>query len=431
MEYPWPSLLAARAPTIPEILLTLAVAILAFMFWRLSRHQECHYEGEPEGRIDTSLRALAGSTHSRLTPGNRFELIQDEAFFDAIDQAIRSARHTIHLETFLWEKGEAATLVAHCLEEASRRGVQVRLLLDAVGSKNACPDQLRNLRQAGATVRRFRRIEIANLGRWNVRDHRKILVIDGHTAFIGGHCITDSWFKDGPKLPRFRDLSACITGPIVAEIQSCFFENWTENTGELFVDDTTFPPLKAQGDTLMHLAYVKADQSPSSVQVLHHLSIAYAKERIRIQNPYFIPDKTASDALARAARRGVDVRIMIPAHEATDSPIAERAGHHAIRGLLEAGVRVFFYQKTLIHQKVIVIDGLWAGIGSSNFDDRSFEINDELTLGIADTTIAHQLETIFENDLQECREVDLETWKNRPLFNKLLDGAIHLFNEQF
>ncbi len=414
-----------------EISLILLVLTLCFVIWRLTRHQECDYKGEPEPSIEQALRALAGSTHGHLTSGNSVELVQNESYFDEIIGAMAQAKHTIHFETFLWKDGEAGSRVSDALAEAAARGVRVRVLADAVGSVDLSDHSVERLRQAGCQVRRFHRWRIQNLGRLNVRDHRKIVVTDGCLAFVGGHCITDDWLKDGETLPRYRDITARISGPAVSSIQSCFLENWTEVSGELFTDDATFPDLPESGPARAHVAYVKADHCASSVQVLHHLCIGYAKKRIRIQNPYFLPDPSGTEALAKASRRGVDVRIMIPALTATDSPRVSRAGRYQFRRLLESGVRIFEYRKTLLHQKVITIDGVWCGIGSSNFDDRSFEINDEITVGIADITIASELERIFDEDARDAREIDPESWRHRPWRDKLLDRFLYLFNEQF
>jgi cardiolipin synthase len=414
-----------------ETFLTLAVLVLLFMVWRLTRHQESHFSGEPELTICEALDALAGSTQGRVVGGNAVKLIQNEAFFDAVTQAMVEARRSVHLETFLWHDGEASERIVSALEAAGRRGLEVRVLSDAVGSFWLSRKTLARLRDAGCKIGRFHRWNPSNLGRLNVRDHRKIIVIDGRTAFVGGHCITDDWLKDGPKLPRFRDITARIQGPVVGTIQSCFLENWIEVTGELLTSHATFPSLGEVGDVRAHVAYVRPDHCPSSVQVLHYLAISLAKKRIRIQNPYFLPDPNGAKALVKAAKRGVDVRIMIPALKATDSPLPSRAGRYQFRRLLKGGVKIFEYQTTLLHQKVISVDGLWCGIGSSNFDDRSFEINDEITVGLADPDTVAELERTFEMDLEKCRELDWKTWKKRPRRDKLLDGVLYLFSEQF
>lgn len=413
-----------------EMILSAVLLVLVVLLWNLTRHHECRYCGSPREGIGESLEALAGSSQGHLTEGNGFQLIEDAAYFDAVVEAIGGAESSVHLETFLWADGEASRRVVGALLAAAGRGLQVRVLTDASGSSGFSTESADRLRAAGCRFHRFHRYRLKNFGRFNIRDHRKILIIDGKLAIVGGHCITDQWLKDGDVLPCHRDISARIRGPVVAAIQSCFLENWTEVTGELFTDAKTFPPLEAAGPSKGHVAYIKADRCPSSVQMLHHLCIGYADHRIRIQNPYFLPDPSGTRALANAAERGVDVRIMIPALKATDSPWVTRAGRFQFQRLLESGVRIFEYQKTLLHQKVISIDGVWSGVGSSNFDDRSFEINDEITIGIADEAIAAELEGIFEKDARECIEITLERWRKRSLVERATDAVLYLFNEQ-
>ena len=417
-----------------EIFLIILVLILGFMIWVLTRHVECKFLGEPAGRITDHLDAIAGSTHGEVMSGNAVELIQDEAFFDTLCDLIRNAEHTVHIETFLWEDGRMSERVIEALEAALKREVTVRILIDARGSKKFSEENRDRIRNAGGKVMSFHRFKLRNLGRFNLRDHRKIVVIDGATAIIGGHCIHDAWTEKGEenpdKLRGYRDISGVIKGPIVARIQSAFFENWQEITGGAFIDETTFPKLEPAGDLSAHLAYIRADGCPSSVQTLHYLAIAFAKKTIRIQTPYFLPDVGGIEAFAQAVARGVDVRIMTPAVKASDTPYVQRAGQVLYGKLLEAGVRIFEYQPTLLHQKVITIDGEWSGFGSSNFDDRSFEINDEATLGLSDPETAAAFEKIFESDACDCRELTIEKWKSRPWPERIFHRIHYLFKEQ-
>jgi cardiolipin synthase len=213
-------------------------------------------------------------------------------------------------------------------------------------------------------------------------------------------------------------------------VQSVFSENWVEETGELFVGDAVFPQLSEVGDVTVHVARLKPEGSAPAVKILHHLAICAARERITIQNPYFLPEPEAIEAFAQAVKRGVKVRVMVPSAEASDMPIVQHAAHRNFHSLLAAGVRIFEYPATLLHQKVMTIDGVWSAIGSSNFDDRSFEINDEITLGLKDAAIARQLEEIFERDARECVELNIETWAKRGLWHRIKDNALYLFNEQ-
>ncbi|CAN5358195.1 phospholipase D-like domain-containing protein [soil metagenome] len=413
-----------------EVALLVVVAILAFMIWVLTHHKPCRYGGEPDTTIIEGLRAVAGSTHSQILSGNAATLVRDADFFDIVCDDIARAQRSVHLETYLWVDGDATARVVAALSDAARRGVAVRVLVDALGGSKLESGTAKELRDAGCDLHRFRRWRLVNFGRFNVRDHRKIVTVDGMTAIVGGHCMHDRWMKDTDDARQCRDISVRIRGPVVSSVQSVFLENWQEVTDQLFVDDTTFPEIAPQGEINAHVAYVHADNCASSVQVLHHLAISFAKERIRIQNPYFLPNPRGARALKRAARRGVDVRIMTPSVEASDSPVVQRASHFLYRGMLEAGIRIFEYQPTLLHQKVITIDGVWCGIGSSNFDDRSFEINDEVTVGLADPGLVAELDAGFDHDALQCQERTLKEWATRSRSERLLSAICYLFDEQ-
>jgi len=414
-----------------EISLVSAVLILVFVIWRLTRHQECGYSEEPAGRIGSLRHTLAGLTHGTVTEGNKVSLIRGARFFDEVVSEMKGAGHSIHLETFLWEDGKASDMITEALCGASLRGVEVRILADARGSSSLGGSTREKLADAGCNLHFFHPWKIMNLGRFNIRDHRKIIVIDGRTAFVGGHCITDAWLEDRKDFPVYRDISARLEGAVVNGVQSAFAENWIEADCNLFVTKDAFQNPVSEGGAGAHVAYIRPDGCPSSVQILHHIAIGLSKEKIRIQNPYFLPDPVGSKALRMAARRGVDVRIMVPAVTATDSFYVAYAGQSLYQRLLEAGVRIFEYQPTLLHQKIITVDGEWCGIGSCNFDDRSFEINDEIMVGVFDKEVVSELDGIFEDDIPDCVEISLEKWKKRSAFARFREKVFYLFNEQF
>jgi cardiolipin synthase len=221
-----------------------------------------------------------------------------------------------------------------------------------------------------------------------------------------------------------------VHGPAVHAIQSVFSENWVEETGELFAGDDVFPELEPVGDVVLHVAHAKPQGSAPAVKILHHAIICCARKRLWIQNPYFIPEPEAIEAYGQAVERGVDVRVMVPSAEASDMPMVQHAAHRNFEKLLECGVRIFENPKTLLHQKVMTVDRMWCAVGSTNFDDRAFEINDEVTLGILDPATARELELIFERDLEDCVEIQLDKWSQRGTFHKLKDHFFYLFNEQ-
>jgi cardiolipin synthase len=303
------------------------------------------------------------------------------------------------------------------------------VMLDATGSRRVGKAARRQMEEAGCQVVFFHEIALRNLGVMNDRDHRKLVVIDGREAFVGGHCIVDSWLGDAEDSEHFGDISLRLRGPIVNSIQSAFSENWAGETGELFVGDDVFPTLEPAGDVLIHAVYAKPEGSAPAVKILHHTAICLARKRIWIQNPYFIPEPDAIDAFGDAVARGVDVRVLMPSTSGSDNPMVQHAGHRNFEKLLRCGVRLFEYPHTLLHQKVMTIDGMWSAIGSSNFDDRSFETNDEITLGILDAATAQRLDAVFEKYVPQCKEIELEAWRKRGLWHKLKDNTFYLLNE--
>jgi cardiolipin synthase A/B len=215
----------------------------------------------------------------------------------------------------------------------------------------------------------------------------------------------------------------------VHSIQGAFSENWAGETGELFVGDEVFPVLHKVGDIPIHVAFVKPENSAPAVKILHHTAICLARERIWIQNPYFIPKMEAIEAFGAAVKRGVDVRVLMPATSGSDSPLVQHAGHRHFESLLKLGVRLFEYPHTLLHQKVMTIDGVWSAIGSSNFDDRSFETNDEVTLAICSEALAAQLDEVFQKYAARAQVIELERWQRRPWWHRAREGTFYLAKE--
>jgi cardiolipin synthase len=405
------------------------VVLLSIVIWSIRRHRDPKLHIECSSPIDEVMPTLAGLTLGTAVPGNSVEILENGAFFDVLLQRIRSAQRSVHLETFLWKEGVLGRRMADALSARALAGTQVRVLLDAEGCKEVGKAALRQMKEAGCRVVFFHEKTLRNIGVLNDRDHRKIVVIDGREGFVGGHCIVDSWLGDAQDSEHFADISLRLHGPIVHSLQSAFSENWVGQTGDLFAGADVFPPLEAAGDVWIHPAYVKPEGSAPAVKILHHTAICLARKRIWIQNPYFIPEPEAIDAFGEAATRGVDVRVMMPSAGGSDNPMVQHAGHRNFEKLLRCGVRLFEYPHTLLHQKVMTIDGVWSAVGSSNFDDRSFETNDEITLGILDPITAQRLDRVFEKYVAHCEEIELEAWRRRGLWHKLKDNAFYMINE--
>jgi len=410
-------------------LLLAVIVVQIAVIWSIRRHRDPALKIDSDSPIDELMPSLSGLTLCTAVEGNRVEVLENGAFFDVLLARIAAARQSVHFETFLWKDGLLGQRLAQALMERARAKVQVRVLLDAQGSKDVGREVTRQMRVAGCNVRFFHKRAFRNIGVFNDRDHRKIVVIDGREAFVGGHCIVDSWLGDAEDHTHFSDVSLHLHGPIVHSLQGAFSENWAGETGELFLGEDVFPRLEPEGDVLIHAVFAKPENSAPTVKILHHTAICVARKRIWIQNPYFIPEPDAIDAFGAAVRRGVDVRVLMPAISGSDNPMVQHAGHRNFEKLLKCGVRLFEYPHTLLHQKIMTVDGVWSAIGSSNFDDRSFETNDEISLSILDRALADRLDAIFERYVQRAEEVLLEEWQRRGWMQKIRDNAFYALNE--
>lgn len=412
--------------------LWLSVALvftLALVIYSIRWHRSPVLEVKSDDGIHELMPSLSGLTLSTSVEGNSIEVVENGAYFDVLIAHILAAQHSVHFETFLWKPGKLADRVADAFMDRARAGVAVRVLLDAQGSKRIDRDKVERMREAGCKVKFFHKRSLYTIGVLNDRDHRKICVVDGRHAFVGGHCITDRWLGNAEDGEHYADVTAHLQGPIVHSIQGAFSENWAGETGEVFVGEAVFPVLHKVGGIAMHAAFVKPENSAPAVKILHHTILCLARKKLWIQNPYFIPKKEAIEAMGAAVRRGVDVRILVPATSGSDAPTVQHAGHHQFKRLLELGVRIYEYPHTLLHHKLMTVDGVWASIGSTNFDDRSFDTNDEITVGILDEGVAARFDGIFEKYARRANEITIEQWRRRHWWHKLNDAAAYLLND--
>lgn len=406
-----------------------AIVLLIAVIWSIRRHRSPVLQVQCDAPIGDLMESLAGLTLSTPVPGNSVQVLENGAFFDVLISRIAAAKVSVHFETFLWKDGKLGQRLADALAERAKAGVAVRVLLDAQGSKKIGIEATHKLRAAGCKLKFFHKRSVYTIGILNDRDHRKLCVIDGREAFVGGHCIVDDWLGNAEDGQHFSDVSVWIHGPAVHSVQAAFSENWAGETGELFLGDDYFPRLEPAGEATIHAAFVKPESSAPAVKILHHTVICLARERIWIQNPYFIPEPEAIEAFGAAVKRGVDVRVLMPATSGSDSPMVQHAGHRNFEKMLECGVRLFEYPHTLLHQKVMTVDGVWSAVGSTNFDDRSFDTNDEITLAILHPPLAAELDAIFGKYVARAEEIQLEKWRKRPLRHKLVAHAAYAINE--
>jgi cardiolipin synthase len=410
-------------------LLIVLIALLVIAFWSAKRHRDPSLLLECNAPIGELIPSISGISLGMPIAGNSVEVFEDGAFFDALIGDIASAQRTVHFETFLWKEGVLGRRMADAFSERARAGVKVRLVLDANGCKKMGKAARKQMQDAGCELALYHPRTLLNLGIIMERDHRKLAVVDGKIAWVGGHCIVDEWLHETPDRTQVRDISARLRGPVVHAVQSIFSENWIEVTGRLFAGDDVFPESEPAGSILAHAASVKPEGSAPAVKLLHCMALLCARKRILIQNPYFIPKPEFVKALARAVERGVEVKVMVPSVRASDMSIVQHAAHWNFQSLLDSGVRIFEYQKTLLHQKVMTVDGAWSAIGSSNFDDRSLETNDELTLGFLDAALARRMEEIFESDLRYCIELVAAEWRKRGMWHRMQDRISYVFSE--
>jgi cardiolipin synthase len=365
-----------------------------------------------------------------LLPGNRVEaLVNGDRFFPAMLASIRAARESITLETYIYWSGKIGDEFIAALTERARAGVRVHVLLDWVGSGKIDKAVFEQMKAAGIEVRLYNPLRFSTLAQMNNRTHRKLLVIDGAVGFTGGAGIADEWTGDAQGPGRWRDTQFRIEGPAVAQMQAAFMENWIEATGVVLHGAAYFPALERRGSARAQVFVSSPGGGGETAQLLYLLSIASAAKSIRMSAAYFVPDNTEVRTFVRALERGVRVQIILPGPQ-TDSAIVRRASRAEWGKLLRAGVEIYEYQPTMYHCKVLVVDDMWTSVGSTNFDSRSFSVNDEANLNILDGSVAAAQARIFEEDLKRSRRITLAEWENRPWTEKLWEHTLGLFSSQ-
>ena len=403
---------------------------LALLLWSILRERESHVRVPDLADFEQALPSIAGLTGSPILAGNSVEILQDgDGFFPVLLDEIARATESVHLETYVWWKGEICVQVARALADKAKQGVEVRLTLDAIGSNEGDNDLFEMMGDAGVKIAHYHPFELRDLGLFNNRTHRKIAIFDGREALVFGHGIAQEWTGHAQDRDHWRDTGVRLTGPIVNAVQAVFAENWVETTEEVLVGEKYFPALPATGSVRAHMTASSPQGGVSQLELLYKLAIATAQKELIVQNPYFIPDGELTGLLERAVERGVDIQVMIPG-PVTDSEIVRHAGHRQFQDLLESGVHICEYQKTLSHQKVMIVDGIWSHVGSTNFDDRSLDINDEASVGLIDEEVAARLRAAYEKDLKDCKKLDAATWDERGAWHKLKDRLSYMINEQ-
>jgi cardiolipin synthase len=413
----------------------LAVIGAAFLAWFVlvtlfAPHIPYHTEAEVDATGEHFVQAIEATCRTRLLPGNTVEILTDGAsFYPAMLDAIRGASETVNLECYIVRRGETATRFVEALAERGRAGVRVTVIADAIGSLGAFGRIAKTLRAAGCRVEAYQGPAWYRLGRLNNRTHRELLVVDGRTAFVGGAGIADWWARPTGRRPAWRDMMARIEGPLVADIQGIFAENWLECRGEILTGPDTYKPQPRPGSAAgLAVNSSPADRATVS-RVLFQMLVEGSHGRVHLATPYFLPDKAFRRAFARTASRGVAIKVIVPGPH-TDQRWVRLASRRMYGELLEAGVRIFEYRPGMTHVKALVVDGLWSAIGTTNVDNRSFQHNDELNVAFRDAGIAARLMKDLEADLERSDEVTLEKWHGRSMFEKVLGTVAWILERQ-
>lgn len=376
------------------------------------------------------LRSMGSLLGPSMLAGNHvIGLSNGDEIFPSMLQAIRSAKQTINFETYIYWSGTIGKEFADALSERSRAGVKVYVLIDWVGSAKMDDALLDEMRDAGVDIRKYHPLHWYNLGRMNNRTHRKLLIVDGKVGFTGGVGIADNWLGHAQDPDHWRDSHFRLEGPAVAQMQSAFTDNWMKTTGEVPHGSEYFPELKPVGAQYAQVFRSSPGEGAESVRLMYLLSIASARQSVYIANAYFVPDDLSITTLVRALKRGVKVYLLLPGKQ-TDAAPVRWASRSRWGDLLQAGAEIYEYQPTMYHCKVMIVDGVWVSVGSTNFDSRSFRLNDEANLNVYDHELAQKQISIFKDDLKKSRRISYEEWKHRPWLQKFLEHTLGLFRAQ-
>ncbi len=413
---------------------TLLLGGLALFVWRQLAPRENRaetrlrhlYSSEDEQFLRTMSALFTAPSHG----GNRVTaLFNGDEIFPAMLDAIASAERTITFETFIYWSGDMGRRFSEALSERARAGVAVHVLLDWFGSLPLDQTVIESMRQAGAHVERYHEPRFARPHHTNHRTHRKLLVIDGRMGFAGGVGIADEWTGNAQDRHHWRDSHFRVEGPGVAGLQRAFMDNWMKATGEVLHTEAYFPHLEPAGDAVCQVFQSSPQGGSDSVRLMYLLALNAARRSIRLSTAYLVPDRHCIAALHAAHRRGVSVEIIVPG-EHNDSDLVRLVSRARYGVLLRGGVRIFEYQPTMYHTKMMMVDDVWLSVGSANFDNRSFRLNDEVNLNVYDRDLARQQSEWFERDKQRSRPVDLKEWDQRPLAGKIKEHAALLVRSQ-
>ncbi len=412
------------------VVVTALIVVFSMNFHRPEksvRHpiKHCHGIGDPQFVLE--MDAMLGPG---ILSGNAITALQNgDEIFPAMLEAIRGATRSITFETYIYWSGDIGKTFANALKERSLAGVSVHVMLDWVGSGKMETSLMDELVDAGVEVEKYHPLRWYSIARLNDRTHRKLLVVDGRIGFTGGVGIADEWQGHAQDPDHWRDIHFRVEGPAVAQMQAGFMDNWIKSTGRVLHTDSYFPALSSAGSERMHLFVSSPRGGNASMHLMYLLAVAAAQTSIDLQAAYFIPDDIMVEALVAARERGVCIRLLVP-DKHIDSRLVRMASRRTWGELLAAGVEIHQYEKTMMHNKMLIIDHLLVSVGSTNFDMRSFNLNDEASLNIYSADFAQAMTRVMEHDLEGAPTYTLEQWQQRPLWQKLGELVVRPIESQ-
>ena len=414
------------AGLITAVVLTLLVMNLSAGEKRIERQLTRHY-GSADAQFQYEMGTLLGPP---IIDGNQVRtLINGAQIFPSMLEAIASARQTITFESYIYWSGDIGKKFADALSERAKAGIKVHVLLDWAGSQKMENSLLENLKAAGVQLERFHEPHWYHLSRLNNRTHRKLLVVDGKVGFTGGVGIAPLWEGNGEDENHWRDTHFRVEGPVVAQMQAVFVDNWTKASGAVLHGPAYFPPLAKAGERRAHMFSSSPSGGAESMQLMYLMAITAADQSIDLASAYFVPNQMTRDAIVKALKRGVKVRIIVPG-PFTDADTVSNASKSNWDELLDEGAKIYEYQPTMYHCKVMVVDGRMVSVGSTNFDQRSFSLNDEANLNVYDDAFARDQTRIFEQDLAKSREFTAAMWHSRPAWDRFKEKAASMLSSQ-
>ena len=365
-----------------------------------------------------------------LTTGDSYIVHTDgTSAFPAMLDAINKAKHRISFETYVYQSGQIGTQFTSALEAAGRRGVDVRMVLDSIGANKTSEEDIERLRSAGVKIAWFNKVSGLNFEELNYRTHRKSLVVDGDVAFVGGIGVADQWAIDTEQEKMWRDTQIEARGPAAVYVEGSFNENWIES-GEVVAPDLLPHDDEPTGPARSIVVWSGPEGGASAMKLLYLLAIASARQTLDIESPYFVVDESTQWSLEDARRRGVKVRLVVEG-DITDAKPVKFASRASYERLLEQGIQLHEYQPSMMHAKVMVVDGVLSIFGSANFDNRSLELNDELNVAVFDPALAARFASDFERDIARSKTLKLDEWRARPLHIRAREQGWSYFGEVF